>query len=441
MFSNEKLRSMILPLFVDQLLLILVTFLSSLMIAQAGENALSGVSLVDMINSFLFYIFISLASGGSVVISQYMGNKNKTFAQMSAAQIIGMNSLISLVISIVLFIFHQPIITLLFSKADPLIVSTASTYFFLSILSYPFYSLYQSGNAIFRSIGNTKVPMLSSIMMNFLNFFGNALSIYVFHVGVLGFGLSAIIARVIASLFVFFVATSGATGFQVFIHQIFQFKKEIIQRILKIAIPSSIEDGVLNGSKIILASLIASFGTAHIAANGVANSLVTIGISYALASNLVMVSVVGQCVGANDYDQARYYIKKIIKWMYVMNAILMILQTVFTPFLIQLYHLSSETASITFNLVLIHNVFALFMWPLSFTIPNALRSAGDSRFTMMNSIFAVLVFRVGFTLILSLHFGLGIYGIWISMIIDWLVRASLNIVRYRSNKWTQFRLI
>ncbi len=441
MFTNQDLRRLILPLFVDQILLLLVTFLSNLMIAQAGANALSGVTLVDMINTVLFFIFIALASGGSVVISQYIGNKNKDMAEHTAAQLYSFNIIISISISMFLIILNKPIINLLFGQAELEVVNTASLYFFISAFSYPFYSLYQSGNAIFRSIGNTKIPMISSIIMNFLTFIGNALSIYVFDAGVFGFGVSAIFGRFVASMLVFYLSLKGSRAFKIQIKHIFEFHKDIIQRIIKIAIPNSIENGSITAGKLVLASMIASFGTTHIAANGIAQSIVPIAISFGLSTNLVIVTVIGQTVGANDYNQARFYIKKLLKWMWGMNAIMIILVTSATPFILSLYHLSDEITEITFHLILLHNVFAFIFWPIPFGLPNALRAAGDSQFTMMVSIIAMVIFRIGFTYILSIQFGIGVYGVWIAMLIDWVVRMVFYIVRYRSNKWTEYRLI
>ncbi len=441
MFTNKDLRRMIFPLFVDQLLLLLVTFLSNLMIAQAGANILSGVSLVDMTNTVLFFIFIALASGGSVVISQYLGNKNKELAEHSAAQLYSFNIVISLTISIILIIFNKPFINLLFGQAELEVINTASLYFFLSAFSYPFYSLYQSGNAIFRSIGNTKIPMISSIIMNFITFFGNALSIYVFHAGVFGFGISAILGRSIASLLVLYLSLKSNNHFNIEIKHMFEFHKEIIQKIVKIAIPNSVENGALTFGKLILASVIAGFGTSQIAANGIANSIIPISISFSLATNLIIVTVVDQCVGANEYEQARFYIKKLLKWMWIVNAFLIIILTASAPLILKLYNLSEEISSITLNLIYIHNGFALFVWPIPFGLPNALRAAGDSKFTMNVSVFAMIVFRIGFTFILSFIFGLEVYGIWIAMLMDWFIRIILYGNRYLSNKWTKYRLI
>lgn len=441
MFSNKDLRNLIAPLFVDQLLLLVVTFLSSLMIAQAGANAMSGVSLVDMINTFIFFVFVALASGGSVVISQYIGSKNNSMAEHSAAQLFSFNIVISVTITVLLAVFRGPIINQLFGQAELEVINTASTYFYLSVFSYPFYSLYQSGNAVFRSIGNTKIPMMSSILMNFLTFIGNALSIYVFHAGVVGFGLSAIFARFLAATLVFTLALKGSHVFNIQIKHIFEYHKEIIQKIVAVAVPNGIENGVLAFGRLLLASLLAGFGTTHIAANGVVNSLVPIGLAFGLAVNLVLVTVVGQCVGANDYDQARYFTKKLIKWIYVVDGIAIALHTLAIPYVLNLYNLSAEISSISYQIILLHNFFAITIWPLGLSLPNALRAAGDSKFTMNASIIAMVVFRMGAAYIFSIVFGLGVYGIWFAMVFDWVARVVMNIVRYRSNKWTQFRLV
>lgn len=441
MFTNQRLIKMIMPLFMDQLLIILVTFLSNLMIAQAGANTLSGVSLVDMINTVMFFIFIALASGGSIVISQYIGSQNKSMAEHTAAQLYSFNMIISVSFSIILLIFHQAIIQFLFGLADPEVISTASLYFFISVFSYPFYSLYQSGNAIFRSIGNTRIPMFISILMNLIAFVGNALSIYVFDAGVLGFGISAILSRFIAAGLVFYLSMQENRGFQIQVRHLLSLNKEIIQRIIKIAIPNSIENSSVNFGKLILASVIAGFGTAQIAANGIANTILPLGISFGLATNLVIVTVIGQVVGANDFDQARFYIKKLLKWMSLMNAILMITITALSPFILKLFNLSEEISTMSFHLILIHNLFGLLLWPNAFGLPNALRAAGDSKYTMNISLIAMLVFRLGFTYILSIIFQWGVYGIWVAMIMDWLCRNVLYLTRYFSNKWTQYRLI
>lgn len=441
MFTDKALRQMIFPLFIDQLLLLIVTFLSNIMIAQAGANTLSGVSLVDMINTVMFYIFIALASGGSVVISQYIGSKNKDLAQHSAAQLLSFNTLISLTVSLLLLIFNKAIINILFGSAEIQVINTASLYFFLSVFSYPFYSILQSGNAIFRSIGNTRIPMISSIIMNFLTFFGNALSIYVFHAGVFGFGISAIFGRMLAAIFVLILTLKGSDTFNIQIRHIFEYHQDIINRIIKIALPNSIENSSTNLGKLLLASLVSTFGTVQIAANGIGNTLVPISISFGLAVNLVLVTVVGQCVGANDYDQARYYIKKLLKWMFIGNAIMISAVTISLPLILKLYNLSSDISDITVHLILIHNGFGILVWPFVFGLPNALRAAGDSKFTMNISLLGVSIFRVGFSFILSFFFGLGVYAVWIAMIIDWLVRIAFNIYRYHSNQWTKYRLI
>lgn len=411
------------------------------MIAQAGANAMSGVSLVDMINTFLFFVFIALASGGSVVISQYIGSKNNSMAEHSAAQLFSFNIVISVSITILLVIFRGTIINLLFGQADPEVISTASLYFYLSVFSYPFYSLYQSGNAVFRSIGNTKIPMTSSILMNFLTFIGNALSIYFFHAGVLGFGISAIFARFLAASLVFVLALKGSHVFNIQIKHMFEYHHEIIQKIVAVAVPNGIENGVLAFGRLLLASLLAGFGTTHIAANGVVNSVVPIAVSFGLATNLVLVTVVGQCVGANEYDQAKYYIRKLMKWTYIVDGSIIIVHTLSIPFILDLYNLSSEISKIAYQLILLHNAFALLIWPAAMGLPNALRAAGDSKFTMNVSIIAMIVFRMGTAYLFSGVFGLGVYGIWFAMVADWAARTIINIYRYRSNKWTQFRLV
>lgn len=441
MFSNRKLVNLIGPLFIDQVLLITVMLLSTLMIAKAGANAISGVSLVDMVNTFILNVLIALAVGGSVVISQYIGSNNPEKAEKTAAQLISFNVIISLVICLVMVLFQGVILSTLFGNVEASVMDNIRLYYRLSIVSFPFYALYQAATAVFRAIGNTKVPLFSSLLMNVLNFVGNALSILVFGLGVYGVGLSAILARALAAALVLFLILKKDAKFKVQLSHVFAFHADLVKRILNIAIPNSIESGVLNLGRLLLASLVSSLGTAQIAANGVTNSLAPLAVSFGIAMSMGISTVIGQTVGANDFDQAKHYIKKLMLWTYVANAIMIALHTLFLPNLLSLYGLSSEISDLIRNLVYIHNIAALILFPISMVLPNALRAAGDAKFTMFVSILAMIIFRMGAAYFFALYLNMGVIGVWIAMVFDWSFRLILFAARYLSNRWTQFRLV
>jgi len=441
MFSNSALKKLILPLFFDQVLLITVSVISVLLLSYAGEAAFSGVSLVDMINMLMINVLAALATGGAVVISQYIGLKDSKNALLAANQLITITGVLSFGIALSVWLFSAPILRLLFGTVDADVMKTASIYFIVSGFSYPFLALYNSGAAIFRSMGNSKVPMLVSLLMNLSNLAGNALVIFVLKGGVMGVALSTLTARLLAAVLMLVLTTNQNNPIHIKMKDIFSWHGDMIQRILKIAIPNGIENGITQLGRVLLVSIIALFGTTQIAANGITNSLVLLAVSFGQAMNLAIVPVVGQCVGANDFDQAQSYIKRLLKWTYAVTLGMSLALTLVLPWILNLYSVSAETRSYAYTLIMIHNGLAIFLWPSSFTLPNALRAAGDAKYTMVISIGAMFVFRIFFAYILGVVFQLGVIGVWLAMGVDWSFRTLMFTVRFRKGTWKNFRVV
>lgn len=310
MFSNQALRKLIIPIFLDQLLIILVGIIATMMVSYAGEAAVSGVSLVDMINMLLINVLAALTTGGAVIVSQYIGHKDKGQACNAASQLITISSIISVGITLGVILFHKPLLQILFGNVEVDVMNAAITYFVLSALSYPFLAIYDSGAALFRSMGNSRVPMIVSIIMNLTNLVWNAIGIFMLHAGVVSVGVSSILARLVAAIIMVCLSLNKKNQIFISFREIFSWNGEMIKKILNIAIPNGIENGIVQLGRVLLISIIALFGTDQIAANGITNSLVGISISFATAMNLAIVTVIGQCVGAGDYKQADYYTKK-----------------------------------------------------------------------------------------------------------------------------------
>jgi putative MATE family efflux protein len=441
MFSNQALRKLIIPIFLDQLLIIIVGIIATMMVSYAGEAAVSGVSLVDMINMLLINVLAALTTGGAVIVSQYIGHKDKGQACNAASQLITISSIISVGITLGVILFHKPLLQILFGNVEVDVMNAAITYFVLSALSYPFLAIYDSGAALFRSMGNSRVPMIASIIMNLTNLVGNAIGIFMLHAGVVSVGVSSILARLVAAIIMVGLSLNKNNQIFISVREILSWNGEMIKKILNIAIPNGIENGIVQLGRVLLISIIALFGTDQIAANGITNSLVGISISFATAMNLAIVTVIGQCVGAGDYKQADYYTKKIIKITYIGTICISLVEILMLPWILSLYTLSEEVTKLTYILVVIHNCFAIFLWPVSFTLSNGLRAAGDVRFTMVISISSMFILRISFGYILGIVFGMGVVGIWIAMGGDWLLRSVIYIVRFKGNKWKNFKVI
>ena len=412
-----------------------------MMISYAGEAAVSAVSLIDMINMLLINVLAALTAGGAVIVSQYIGFRDKNKSCIAASQLFTIATIISIGIMGFVFIFHKPLLKILFGNVDHNVMNLAITYFVIYSISYPFLSIYDSGAALFRSIGNSRVPMIVSIAMNAINIVGNAIGIFVFNAGVVGIAISIIISRAFAALVMVYLSLNKKNKVFISFSQIFTIKRDMIIKILNIAIPNGIENGIVQLGRILLISIIALFGTNQIAANGITNSLVMISISFATAMNIAIVSVIGQCVGAGDYAQADFYTKKLLKITYIGTIVISLAEILLLPWILNLYTLSAEVTNLTYILVIIHNCLAIIFWPLSFTLPNSLRASGDVRFTMIVSISSMFILRISFGYILGIIFNLGVIGVWLAMGADWMLRSIIYVLRFKNGKWREFKVI
>ncbi len=441
MFTNQALKKLIIPLVIEQVLVMLVGMADTAMVSYAGEAAISGVALVDMFAYMIITILTAVATGGAVIVSQYLGSRDKENACRSASQLLTVTLLISLAITVICEVFHRGILQLFFGAIEPEVMEAASSYLVITALSFPFLSVYNSSAALFRSMEKTNVTMYVSLLMNAINVAGNAIGIFVLHAGVVGVAVPTLLSRVAAGLVMCALAFSRKNQVSVRFGQILAWDRACVRRILRIAVPNGIENGLFALGKVLVTSIVAMFGTAQIAANGVSNSVNQIAIIVVSAINLAMVTVVGQCVGANDYQAAQHYTKKLMKLSYLCTAVLGTAVCLCLPLLLQFYELSEETYRLTCILVVMHNLFAMALHPTSFNLSNSLRAAGDARFTMYVGIGSMLIFRLGTAVLFGIVLNMGIIGVWIAMGADWLARSAAFVLRYKSGRWKGFRAV
>lgn len=440
MFSSKDLKNMILPLFLEQLLLMLVGIVDTFNIAYCGEAAVSGVSLVNQFSTIFIMLFTALASGGAVIVSQYIGSKDREKSSCAASQLLSFSTYFALGLSVVTFLFHKQLLHFLFGKVEPAVMEACITYMRLSIYSYVFLAIYNAGAAVQRSMGKTKVTMYISIISNIINVIGNCIGIYVLHAGVAGVAWPTFIARMFSAFVITWLCFK--LDFVTYrVQNIFAFDGDILMRICRVAIPNGIENAVFQFVKVSLSSIVALFGTYQIAANGVAQSIWSLAALMSTAMGPVFVTVIGQCMGAGDKEQARSYFKKLIRIAIILSVGWNLFILCITPFFMRFYNLSAETKTLIIQLVILHNLFNGFALPLASPLGAGLRAAGDVRFTMVLSIITTICVRLVFSYIFALIFQMGVMGIAVAMCMDWLFKGSVQYWRYQSDKWENFRLI
>ena len=441
MFSNAQLKKMIVPLFLEQLLIMLVGLADTFVVSYAGEAAVSGVSLVNSFNTIFLLLFTAVASGGAVVVSQYIGRKSAEKASESISQLLTVSTLFSVVLSIPILLFGKSILSMLFGSVEPAVMDACMTYLRISVYSYPAIAVYNAGAALYRSIGKTSVTMYVSIISNVINVAGNIIGVFYLHAGVAGVAWPSLIARTFSAVVITILCFTNKSGVRYFNRWIFKWNGLLQKQMLAIAIPNGIESGVFQFVKVALSSLVAMFGTYQIAANGIAQSIWSIASVASVAMGPVFITVIGQCMGADDAAEAEMYFKKLLKLSILISVGWNALVFAATPFVMQAYAVSEETRQLVIQLVLIHNLFNALIFPFADPLGKGMRAAGDVKFTMYISLFTTIGVRLVFSYLFGLVLGMGVIGIAYAMCLDWTVRAVIFWVRFKTGKWKSFRVL
>ena len=446
-FTKKQLFKLIFPLLIQQMLAVTIGLADSMMVSSAGEAAVAGVSLVNSLDVLLIVMFSSLAGGGAIVTSQFIGKGDLSLANKSAKQLLYVTTGVALVLMTFVLILRAPLLNLLFGDVEADVMTHALSYFLFLSLSFPFLAIYDSGSAILRSMGKSTLTMIVSVTMNALNVMGNAIFIFVFHLGAAGAAIATLISRVVGAVITLIVVHNRKNP--VHIERLFHFRPDglLIKRILRVGIPSGLENSMFQFGKLLTQSLISTMSTAAIAANSVAHMLATLQYMPGGAINLAMITVVGQCIGAGEKKQAIKYARILIGITYVALWVMCLLSVLCGKFVIGIYNVSPEASEIAYQLILYHSIAAALIWPIAFTLPGSFRAASDVKFPLIISAFSMWAFRVGTSYFLALEsvsiFGwftfnglaLGVLGVWIAMTIDWVFRAAVFTWRHLSGRW------
>lgn len=437
MFTKKDLIKLMIPLIIEQILAVLVGMVDVLMVGKVGEAAVSGVSLVDSINILIIQLLAALATGGAVVAAQLLGKKDEKAACKAANQVLLSTIMASLVIMIIALIGNQFLLKVIFGKIDVQVMKNAETYFLLSAFSYPFLAIYNSCAALYRSMGNSKVSMKTSLLMNGINVIGNTFCIFVLKMGVEGVAIPTLISRMIAAFVMLYIIRSPKNIIHIDARLRLGYQPQMLKKILRIGIPNGLENSMFQFGKIAVQSLVSTLGTATIAGFAVASNLVTLEYLPGNAIGLGLITIVGQCVGAGEIEQAKKYAKLFVGINYAILIVIIGGLTIACSPLVGFYQLSEEASKIAVNLILLHGAM-MIIWPPSFVLPNALRAASDVKYTMLVSVCSMWIFRIGCSFLFVKVFDIGIMGVWFAMGIDWICRAIFFVIRFCGEKWKSY---
>ncbi len=440
-FDRKMLVKLIVPMVIEQLLSVTVGMADMIMVSGAGEEAVSGISLVNSINVLLIMVFAAMASGGSVVVSQLLGSGDREKACKGANQQMMICILIAVVVTAAALVFNRNILVLIYGSVDALVMENAVKYFYITALSFPFLAVYNAGSALFRVMGNSHISMFMSVIMNVINIAGNAVFVFGFHMGVEGVACPTLISRFVAALVLLVLIRNEKLPVHVDKRLRFGWDGEMLKKIMRIGVPQSLENSMFQVGKLLTQSLISGFGTAAIAANACASTVEMLADIPGTAMSLALVTIVGRCVGAGEYGQARNYTGKLIRITYIFMIVLNMILLLLAQNIAGWYNLTELGTHYAVQLIVYHSICCMLIWPLAFTLASALRSAGDAKFTMTSSVISMWIFRIVLAYVIAEGMNMGVLGVWIAMTIDWAVRAVLNVTRFLGGRWETKSLV
>jgi len=452
LFTKKDLHRLILPLILEQFLAMTIGACDTVMVSSVGEAGVSGVSLIDQLTQLFIQLFAAFATGGAVVSSQYLGHKSDEDARSAAKQLLNLSVFVSLLIIAVCFPLRQILLNWIYGNAGDEVMKNALIYFVWVLFSFPFLAIYNSCAALYRSMGNSKISLKVSLVMNLTNIAGNALLIYGAKIGVAGAGIATFASRILAALVMLCLLTrKSARTERIYLEKLWkiEIRPSMIKKILKVAIPSGIENSVFHFGKILVYSFMSGFGLAAIAANAITNTIASFSNIPSQAIGLSCVTVIGQCIGAGEKEQAKSYGKKLMKEAYFGMFVTATFIFLACPLLVQAFKLSDEARILATGVIRSCMIANIFFWPMSFTMPNVLRASGDAKYTMVVSNISMWLFRVLFSFIISKYLlyrfpentSFALYGIWFGMYIDWIFRGAMFFIRFKRNKWLEKSVI
>ncbi len=435
MFSNRKLLLLLIPIIAEQFLNSLMGMADSMMVSNVGAAALSGVSLVDSINNLVVQAFNAMATGGVIICSTYIGQKDIKRANEAARQVILVSAFISFLLMFICLVFKNQLLRTIFGQIDADVMQAASIYFLLTILSYPGISLAAAGSAIFRAQSNTRLPMNVAIVSNILNIAGNALLIYVFKLGVYGAAIATLSSRIFSAVVLLFFLHRDNQ--EIFIREYHKIRPDMdkIKRILGMGIPNGIENSMFQFGKLAIQSSVSTLGTMAIAAQSMTNILENVNGVAGIGVGIGLMTITGQCLGAGRKDEAIYYTRKMIGWGYIAILSSCLFTYAIARPVTYLAGMEAESARLCVYMIGWITIVKPILWPLSFVTPYAMRAAGDVKFSMIVATLTMWLCRVTLATFLIRVMGFGAMGVWIGMFCDWGIRGIIFTIRFKSGKW------
>lgn len=441
MFTRKQIWNLLIPLMIEQVLTSLMGTVDTMMVSTAGSAAISAVSLVDTINVLMIHIFTAMAAGGTIVCAQYLGRKDFEGANRSGQQLILSVAAIAMLLTVCFTVFRAPVLKLIFGTVEQDVMDAALIYLLITALSYPFIALYNAGAALFRVEGNSRLPMTISTISNLINVAGNAILIFGFGMGAAGAALATLVSRIICAAAILIRLRMPKQTIVVRDYLKIRPDRKCIANIMRVGIPTGIENGMFQFGKIAIQSSISLLGTTAIAGHAMAASVELLTSNAQMGIGYGMMTIIGQCIGAGRVDEAKKYIKQLTGYAEILTIIISAIFAVLIRPITRMAGMETAAADLCVHMIYVISIYKIFPWTWAYVPAFGMRAAGDVRFSMIASSMVMWVCRVLATTLMIRVFHWGIMSAWYGMFLDWTVKAAIFYLRFRSGKWAEHKVI
>lgn len=441
MFSRRQIVALLIPLMLEQVLSGLMGIADTMMVTSVGETAISAVALVDSVNMLVLNLLTALAAGSVIVCAQYLGRGETDHANDAARQVLLVSMGLSLGLMVICLTLRVPLLSLIFGTVEPAIMDQALNYFLITAVSYPFLAAQQTAAAVFRASGHSAPPMVVAAVSNLVNIAGNAVTLFVFKMGVTGAALATTVSRIISAVVLLILLRNQ--NFPIFFRDYLKIRpdRRLMGMVLRVGVPTGVENSMFQLGKLVVQSTVSTLGTTAIAAQAMIQTLDAVQSMPGLAIGTGLLTVAGQCLGAGRVDEMKQHTKRFCIYSELSQIAMSAIVLAMTPLVTRLSNMTEASAQLTFQMMLLISVAKVTLWMLAFTLPNGLRAAGDVKFSASVSALSMWIFRVGGSMLLCRVMNFGLVGIWISWFADWVCRLVFYVWRYRSGRWMTKRVI
>ena len=420
------------PIFIETALFMLLGMVDVFVLSQYNDLAASAVSTANQATSIATIVFTVVSTASAVLISQYLGAKRKEDASKIAALAITLNLITGLIISAVFVLFNRPILGFIGAKGE--ILSLSGEY--LSIVGgFMFLQAVLTAMAvIIRNHGMTKISMFVTVGMNIINTGLDILFVLVFDMGVTGVAIATSFSRIVGTIVLAIVLFRRVESPKIFKY-LKPFPWSDLRSMLKIGIPGALETFLYNLSQLLITSIVLNFLTdEELITKTYVQNITMFFYLFAVAIGSASQILIGHLVGAGKKDEAfRQGVRSHLTALSITAGICLIGVLLRYP-LLGIFTENPEVIELGATVMLI-NIALEFGRTTNLVLIACLRGAGDVFFPTACAIFSNWALSVLGSYLLAVVFGMGIYGLWIALAADEVVRGVLMILRWRSGKW------